>query len=273
MPIGCSLRDRTPTLHNIAFHQAEESVTWIGLSIVDCDRFVAFLRAEVASRLQDDSGTADFTQHLNSLASTGFAQDSLKAVLAASQVEERDWAVGEALAEAWLTKEHDVIWPWNMERDKRTPKASLPGADLVGFQIDGSKTRLVLGEVKSSSEASTPPNVMTGRKGMTQQLESLVSDLGLLHTLLRWLHPRCKGNEAEPHFNAAITLLLESGNREMVLFGVLVRDTPPHELDLKNRGIHLGALVRPPAECQLLALYVPFSISSLPGHIKSGAEL
>ncbi|WP_205900895.1 hypothetical protein [Pseudomonas viridiflava] len=259
-------------MHSIAFHQDEEPVTWIGLSIVDNDVFGAFLKAEVAARLQDEDGTADFTHHLSSLASTGFAQDSLQAILGARQGEERAWAIGEALAEAWLTKEHNVIWPWNMERDKRTPRASLPGADLVGFQIDGGKTRLVLGEVKSSSEISTPPNVMTGRKGMTQQLENLVSDLGLLHTLLRWLQPRCKGSNAEPHFNAAIKSLLESGNREMVLFGVLVRDTAPHELDLKKRGVHLGTLVKAPAVCKLLALYIPYSINSLPKQILSGAQ-
>ncbi|NCC61037.1 MAG: hypothetical protein EOM12_08860 [Verrucomicrobiae bacterium] len=56
----------------------------------------------------------------------------------------------EALAEAWLEKEHKVIWPWNMERDKRNANASLPGADLVGFVENGSEIRLILGEVKSS---------------------------------------------------------------------------------------------------------------------------
>lgn len=122
---------------------------------------------EVASRLHDEVGKADFTAHLNSLASTGFAQENLQAILEAEHPEERDWAVGEALAEAWLSREHGVIWPWNMERDKRTLQASLPGADLVGFVTQNGETRLALGEVKSSSDSRTPPNVMTGRSGPT----------------------------------------------------------------------------------------------------------
>ena len=37
-------------------------------------------------------------------------------------------------------------FPWNSDRDKRTPKASLPGADLVGFIENGDEVVLVLGE-------------------------------------------------------------------------------------------------------------------------------
>ena len=47
----------------------------------------------------------------------------------------KDWEIGEALAECALQSdsEHDVSWPWNTVCDRRTPRASLPGADLVGF--------------------------------------------------------------------------------------------------------------------------------------------
>ena len=37
-------------------------------------------------------------------------------------------------------------FPWNSDRDKRTPKASLSGADLVGFIENGDEVVLVLGE-------------------------------------------------------------------------------------------------------------------------------
>lgn len=225
---------------------------------------------EVASRLHDDAGKADFKAHLNSLASTGFARDSLQAILDAEHPEERDWAVGEALAEAWLTREHGVVWPWNMERDKRTPQASLPGADLVGFVTQGNETRLVLGEVKCSSDSSAPPNVMTGRRGLSHQLETLATDIGLLHTLIRWLQPRCRGKDAEPHFNAAISLMFQQDNKAIALFGVLVRDTQPDERDLRSRGQHLGEIVKAPAVCCLLALYIPCSIPSLPDRIQGG---
>lgn len=260
-------------MHTLVYNNTQDSTSWYGVSLANGSEFDAFMADEVAPRLYDDAGKADFTSHLNSLASTGFAQENLQAILEAEQPEERDWAVGEALAEAWLSREHGVLWPWNMERDKRTPQASLPGADLVGFITRGSETHLVLGEVKSSSDSNAPPNVMTGRSGMTRQLESLATDMGLLHTLIRWLQPRCRGNSAEPYFNAALSLLLESGNKAMTLFGVLVRDTEPDERDLRNRGKHLGGIVKTPGRCHLLALYIPCPIASLPDRVQAGGGL
>ncbi|MEA3393682.1 MAG: hypothetical protein U9R55_03525 [Pseudomonadota bacterium] len=259
-----------PITHQTVYSETQGATSWDGISLADGKMFDDFMVNEVAPRLHDDSGKADFASHLNSLASTGFAQDSLRIILEAEQPEERDWAVGEAMAEVWLSHTHGVVWPWNMERDKRTPKASLPGADLVGFITKGAETRLALGEVKCSSDSNTPPNVMYGRSGMTQQLEDLATDLGLLYTLIRWLQPRCRGNSAEQPFNAAIKLLLESGNKALTLFGVLVRDTQPHESDLRNRGLHLGGIVTAPSACQLLALYLPCPIASLPARVKGG---
>lgn len=259
-------------MHTIAYSSIQNATSWDGVCFADGCKFDDFMANEVASRLHDEAGSADLKSHLNSLASTGFAQDSLQAILEAEHPEERDWAVGEALAEAWLSREHGVVWPWNMERDKRTPQASLPGADLVGFVTQGSETRLALGEVKCSSDSNTPPNVMTGRNGMARQLEALATDIGLLHTLIRWLQPRCRGNGAEPHFNAAVGLLLQSGNKAMTLFGVLVRDTQPDERDLRNRGQHLGEIIKAPAGCQLLALYLPCSIATLPDRVQGGGS-
>jgi hypothetical protein len=259
-------------MHEPAYGNAQNATVWEGICLSEGTKFSDFMVTEVASRLRDDAGTAELKSHLASLASTGFAQENLQAILEAEHPEERDWAVGEALAEAWLSREHGVVWPWNMERDKRTPLASLPGADLVGFVTQGDETRLALGEVKCSSDSNTPPNVMTGRNGMTRQLETLATEIGLLHTLIRWLQPRCRGNDAEPHFNAAISLLLKSGNKAISLFGVLVRDTQPDERDLRSRGQHLGGIVQAPAKCHLLAIYLPCSIASLPVRIQGGAS-
>lgn len=252
------------------FSQTQKTTSWNGVSIPEGREFSDFMAEDVSSRLNDDAGKADFNNHLNGLAPTGFAQESLKTLLEAGFVEERDWAISEALAEAWLTREYGVEWPWNMERDKRTPLASLPGADLVGFVRDGEETRLALGEVKSSSDVNTPPGVMNGRSGMTHQLEKLAADLSLIGTLIRWLQCRCRGKSSQPSFDAAISLFLKSGNRAMTLFGVLVRDTQPNERDLLTRGRSLSAVINAPTRCNLLALYLPITITSLPGYIRSG---
>lgn len=259
-------------MESICYTDLQQQVSWHGISLTDDESFDLFMTADVVSRLRDEKGADEFEAHLRGLANTGFAEDSLSEILAADIPEERDWAIGEAMAEVWLTRQHNVQWPWNMERDKRTPKASLPGADLVGFEINGKDIRLVLGEVKTSSDADTPPNVMNGRGGMKHQIHNLATNLGIMSQLLKWLLPRCKGTEFEMVFNAAITLFLNSGNKAVALFGILIRDTVPNKLDLQGRGRSLASTLRTPTTCQLIALYLPCAISDLPARISRGAS-
>lgn len=257
-------------LETVNYETRDRQVSWRGISMNEGKEFDSFMTGDVSSRLQDEEGTNDFKATLRSLATTGFAQNSLNEILSAESVEERDWAVGEAIAEAYLTRQHNVNWPWNMDRDKRTPKASLPGADLVGFEIDGEDIRLALGEVKTSGEAATPPGVMNGRGGMKHQIDDLATDLRLVVQLLKWLLPRCKGSKHQSYFNVAVSLFLNSGNKAVALFGVLIRDTKPNELDLKARGHALAATVHTPATCQLVALYLPLTIADLPIRVLGG---
>ncbi|VTS66444.1 Uncharacterised protein [Streptococcus dysgalactiae subsp. equisimilis] len=200
-------------------------------------------------------------------------QEALEEVLAAEVPETRDWAAGEALAEAVLEAQHDVVLPWNTERDKRNPFASLPGADIVGFQRDGDSHRLALGEVKCSSEAQSPPQVMSGRSGMTHQLDTLASNLATLCQLLKWLLPRVKGTEHETAFNNACTRYFNSANRDLVLFGVLIRDQAVRETDLQARGRTLAGRLQAPSCCRLLALYLPWPIAQLPERVGQGGAV
>lgn len=248
----------------------DRQVSWRGVGVTDGDDFSTFMATDVRSRLRDSEGATVFEAHLRGLTTTGFSRDSLDALLAADTPEERDWAVGEAMAEAYLSREFQIVWPWNMERDKRTPKASLPGADLVGFEVNGTSARLALGEVKSSTDSAVPPNVMSGRSGMAHQLDVLATDLSIVVTLLKWLLPRCKGTTHQSTFNTAVTAFLASGNKSVALFGVLLRDTPANEFDLKARGQRLAATLDSPATCQLIALYLPCKIADLPDRVSEG---
>jgi hypothetical protein len=260
----------TTSLGTTLYEDEKRQVRWHGVGVDDGDEFKTFMTKDVASRLHDEEGMAEFEAHVRGLANTGFARESLDAVLAAELAEERDWAVGEALAEAYLEREHKVTWPWNAERDKRNPKASLPGADLVGFGTQSGRVCLVLGEVKTSTDAKTPPGVMSGRHGMTHQLGALAQNLTLICQLLKWLLPRCKGAEHEVSFNAAVGLFFESGNSAVALFGVLIRDTKPDELDLKARGQKLAGGLQAPTTCELIAIYLPCTIADLPARATEG---
>lgn len=253
-----------------AFYSSDGCVSWKGEQAQDSQELTEFLQGPVADRLNDEEGDQAFTEHLQGLSLTGMGQQALEEVLAAEVPETRDWAAGEALAEAVLEAEHEVVLPWNTERDKRNPFASLPGADIVGFQRDGDSHQLALGEVKCSSEAKSPPQVMSGRSGMAHQLDRLAHDLGTICQLLKWLLPRVKGTENETAFNEACTRYFNSKRRDLMLFGVLVRDQAPRESDLKTRGCQLASHLSAPTRCYLIALYLPWSISQLPQAIGQG---
>lgn len=260
------------SLVTIIYEGQEGQIIWRGVSMEAHDGFDTFMTNDVASRLHDKEGSTEFEAHLRSLASTGFTQNNLNAILAAEVPEERDWAVGEAMAEAYLSREHKITWPWNMERDKRNPNASLPGADLIGFEVEGENARLVLGEVKTSTDANTPPGVMNGRSGMTHQIDNLANNLSLIYQLLKWLLPRCKGTKHELSFNRATKCLLESENKAIALFGVLIRDTQPNELDLQARGRTLAGSLQDPTTCHLIAIYLPCAIAHLPSRVLGGEQ-
>lgn len=262
----------TPILATKRYDQQDGQVSWQGVSMADGDVFDTFMTDKVASRLHDDEGASEFESHLRGLATTGFARDSLNEILAADVPEERDWAVGEAIAEAYLCQEHNITWPWNMERDKRTPKASLPGADLVGFEVNGADVRLAFGEAKTSNDSDTPPNVMYGRSGMTHQIDNLANNLSLINKLLKWLLPRCKGTAHEGLFNKAIMVFLDSGNKAVSFFGVLIRDTQPNVLDLRGRGQSLAGTLQAPTTCKLIAIYLPCDITALPARVSGGGS-
>ena len=256
----------------IIYKGEDRQVTWRGIKMEDKQNFDTFIARDVASRLYDTEGHNEFETYLQGLAPTGFAQESLNAILAAQVPEERDWAIGESLAEAYLHKAYQVTWPWNMERDKRHPNASLPGADLIGFRIEDEDTRLVLGEVKSSSNPKTPPGVMNGRGGMTHQIDNLATNLSLICQILKWLLSRCKGTEHENSFNKAVKLFLNSGNKAITLIGVLIRDTQPNERDLRPRGQTLAKKLQNPTLCHLMAIYLPCAIADLPSRLQGGAS-
>jgi hypothetical protein len=256
------------------FQSSQGCVLWQGEHAHEDDEFNAFLQGQVAARLNDTEGGETFTEHLRGLRLTGMGQTALEEVLAAEVQETRDWAAGEALAEAVLEAHHNVVLPWNTERDKRNPFASLPGADVVGFQRVGDSYRLALGEVKCSSEAKSPPQVMSGRSGgLTHQIDNLASNLGTICQLLKWLLQRVKQTAYEPAFNAACTRFLNSERRDLALFGILVRDQEVRESDLLLRGQQLAGRLQAPASCSLIALYLPWPIAQLPQAIGRGGAV
>ena len=256
---------------NIAYENNHQCVSWAGLICEENEHFSDFLTNKASNRFDDTEGSTEFRTYLNGLELTGLGKTALTAVLQADQPEERAWAAGEALAEAFLEEDKGVVFPWNMERDKRNPFGSLPGADIVGFIGENENCRFALGEVKSSSESNCPPQVMSGRSGhMGHQLDTLANDLTKICQLLKWLLPRVKNTSHQTSYDTASISFFNSNNKSVAIFGVLIRDTSADEKDLFARGSALRNKFTLPTTCNLIAIYLPWSISELPTKIRNG---
>ena len=161
---------------------------------------------------------------------------------------------------------------WNTVRDRRTPRASLPGADLVGFcRLDGA-VWLTFGEVKTSSEVQAPPNVMSGSSGMRWQLEGSAKRLDIQRTLLQWLHTRCSHEPHRSMYEEAVRRFLESQGKRLLIVGVLIRDTEPDEADLQGRGKTLASTLPAPTRVELFAWYLPVPIAQWPALLREGSH-
>lgn len=188
--------------------------------------------------------------------------------------EPKAWEVGEAFAECVLRDDpqREVHWPWNTVRDRRTPRASLPGADLVGFCRDGTNVFLLIGEVKTSADTSTPPSVMSGPGGMAWQLERTDRRVDVQHALLKWLHTRCDSAFYRELFRKAAERYIASGGRALMLVGVLLRDTSPSELDLKAPGEGLARRLGEPTRVDFTAWYLPVPIVEWPALMREAGS-
>ena len=267
----------SPHFAKQVYWDKHKCVSWVGFEFTDDGQFSTFLATSVADRFDDSQETAEFQEILKGLPLTELGKKNLEEVLNATYLEERAWVAGESLAEAFLESDQGVVFPWNSSRDKRNPSGSLPGADIVGFVGTGKGCRLALGEIKSSSEKKSPPQVMSGRSysptnknhsGMGYQLYRLANDLGTIYQLIRWLQSRVKGTSYQTNYEQAVATFFNSGNKNVALFGVLIRDTQVNEKDLSPLGESLRGDLSNPTTCLLTALYLPWGINQLINKIK-----
>jgi hypothetical protein len=254
----------------VEFSGHASSASWEGRVVADDRQFKRYIREVVHSRIADNQSS--FVFDLQGLATTGMATEFVERLLNAIP-EPESWEIGEALAECALKDDsgREIHWPWNSVCDRRTPRASLPGADLVGFYREDDSVLLLFGEVKTSSDAKTPPGVMNGGSGMAWQLEQSATRLDIQYTLLRWLHKRCREQPYRGLYEKAVGRYLESQGKELFLIGVLIRDTAPNGLDLKARGKVLSKKLAAPSRVALIAWYLPVPISDWPKLLREKA--
>lgn len=253
-----------PTLDSqVTYSGSDGVVRWEGRVVQSENKFLHYIRTVVGSRVAD--ADSSFASEIRGLATTRMETKFVENLLHAVPNSE-GWEVGEALAECALRDDsgRNVVWPWNTVRDRRTPRASLPGADLVGFCCEKEKIVLLFGEVKTSSDARTPPSVMSGGSGMEWQLRENITRLDIQCALLKWLHARCLSDPCRGLYLKAVSRYFASGGKDLLLVGVLIRDTQPSELDLKLQGSKLALSLFEPTSVELIAWYLPMQISAWP---------
>jgi hypothetical protein len=245
-----------------AYAGSNGRVEWSGVHL-SADRVQGLCDGKLQERLFDQTYQDAAIAQLQALATSDMATQTISQLLS-SQPQPLDWEIGEALAEVLLQEHHFAAWPGNSARDRRTPQASLPGADLVGFVQDEKGTALLFGEVKTSSDLNCPPNVVYGRSGLIHQLENLATQRRLHFVLLKWLSFRCLTDEHKEMYTEAARRYIESKSLDFHLVGCLMRDTAPNELDLQARALALSGKLASPTRARLISWYFPSPVSEWP---------
>lgn len=229
----------------------------------------------VRNKLIDALGTNFLLDEFQDISATGFVKDILVNIFSLENNfdEFPTWRIGEAFTECFLEDEYKVRFYYNSIRDARNPNSSLTGADLVSFIDIGSDTVFLFGEVKSSSDARSPPHVLYGRSGLVNQLKNLKNDERVRNNIVRYIGFKVanlpKGDEFRIDFETALKVYLR--NKKLVqLFGVLVRDTMSNEKDLKSRFQALDEELDEAMGLKLVALYVPIAMREWNGLVSIG---
>ncbi len=238
----------------VVYDLAGDTCSGIGIRWSN-DELTSALKGQVAAVLFDDEGRANIEEILGASAETDFARDGLRRVLEGPD-DIKDWRVGEAIAETYLTEHRSCSFPWPDGRDEKKSGSSLPGADLVGFGIDDDGDCLAFGEVKTSGDRKRPPGVIYHRTGLKRQLEDLRDDETIRDDLLRYLSHRAGSAPWRARFARAGGRYLRNKS-DIQLYGFLVRDVGPHQDDLRRLVNDLAAGCPEETSIELLALYLP----------------
>jgi hypothetical protein len=190
-------------------------------------------KPHVQALINDTAGAVILTETFGHLAKTDFEISNLKSILHPHTPIINEWRAGEAVAEHLLVSEHAHEFPWPHSRSSRNLNASEGGVDLVGFDASRTPRRFVLGEVKTSSQASYPPSVMTSRHGMTSQLNGLKAQDDRAKWAMTYLAHNALNKSWHSSFVEAVTRYL-SDPADVTIVGILVRSTPPNVADIQK---------------------------------------
>lgn len=225
-----------------------------GISFVE-DKFPAFLKQTISPIYKDEDYNAQMKEVAIDM--TGFDSENLQAVFD-TMPKVSNFRIGELVAEKIVESRYSAKFTYNSDRDLKNPNSNNTGADLVGFiEMEDGAVNFLFGEVKTSEEHTNPPGVMYGSTGMIDQLVELGTNSDKLKSLVKWIFIKCNSDKdllVQKYIREAMQHYVKDRS-SIQLIGVLVRDTNPNEMDLKNRYIYLKKRINGQHNVQLLAVY------------------
>jgi hypothetical protein len=227
-----------------------------------------WLKHDVAKRVYDQPMIDGLNNDMLALKSENFDISNLMEYIALPTPDAHYWDIGESVADLFLIERIGARLPANRRRDLRTPKGSLPGADVAGYVPNGAgRTLFLFGEIKTSTDEGNPPSVMASSgSGMAAQLTRLVTATDIRRQLLYYLRDRSTKGDLPALFKSAMASLAE---KKYALVGVLVRDTPPDSKDVAAAAKHMDDVVSQDQTCTLYALHTCIPMSGWAQHCKA----
>lgn len=234
------------------------------------DECAKWLSNAVKERLKDPTPTLKLREIIQGLESTGFAHSAIQEE--EKQVKVKDWEIGEAVAEVFLMENHECHFPWPTRWDRRTPEASLPGPDLVGFHSYTLNHRFVFGEVKTSSELVYPPTVIRdSKKGLKTQLKNLLESEDIREQLVQWLYVRAPSLPNPSVYDEALKTYYLKGTKAWIL-GMLVRgSTKLNAKDMESVKNELEKMTGD-FEVTLMVIHLPYPADELLTVLNNGVD-
>lgn len=255
-----------PSSTSVLFKSAKNNVSYIGLRVTNPEDCVNWLNGPVRARAYD---AEEITALEDFMRVEGFDNSELYAAITTSDEQLTEKDIGETMAELALQARMQAIWPTNRRRDMRSVRASLPGADIVGFApCEGEGHQFIFAEVKTSSDKKAPPAVMYGDKGLEYQLHTLATDRVVLRRLLIYSYSRVRGTPLMKEWREAFACLANDYPGGAKLVGVLVRDTMPQEKDVSHHASILSGKLPESDNISLMALYICVQAKDWPQHCK-----
>lgn len=226
------------------------------------DEFPVFLKQIVSPVYKDE----DYNLRMKEVAidMTGFDSVNLQAVFD-TMPKVSNFRIGELVAEKIVENRYNAKFTYNSDRDLKNPNSNNTGADLVGFiEREDGAINFLFGEVKTSEEQSVPPSVMYGSAGMIEQLGELGTKPDKLNSLVKWIFIKCNSDKdslVQKYIKEALQQYMKDRS-SVQLIGVLIRDTNPDEMDLKNRYKYLKKKIKGRHNVQLLAVYSNYKMQN-----------